>query len=252
MADIPSYSRHVEDEVIIPSEAGKRFAASLAMPPQLPTADPGRLEKYFDANITGPGIWKWRHYFPIYERHFARLVGTSPRIMEIGVYGGGSLRMWREYFGLGTRVYGLDINPECQIYADGDTIVFTGDQADRSALRKVVSETPDGFDVVIDDGGHQAHQQITTLEEFLPHLRPGGVYLCEDIHLSTHQFWGYLAGLSGQLHEMSQRSYDFATNSMQATVASVTIYPFVAVIEKRLTLLERMEAPKHGTEWQQY
>jgi len=230
-------------------EAGRRFAESLTMPPHGPAAEPGRLEELFDKNTSGPGIWKWRHYFPIYERHFARFVGTGPRIMEIGIYSGGSLRMWQAYFGAGTRIYGVDIDPACRRYGDASTSVFIGDQADRSFLRDVVSQTPGGFDVVIDDGGHHTHQQIATFEEFFPHLRPGGVYLCEDIHLSTNKFWHYLAGLSGRLHDMAARSYEFPVNSMQATVAAVTAYPFVAVIEKRLSGIDRLEAPKHGTEW---
>jgi SAM-dependent methyltransferase len=219
------------------------------MPSPLPAADPGRLEGFFDRNTTGPGIWKWRHYFPIYERHFGRFVGNGPQVMEIGVYSGGSLRMWRDYFGPGARIYGLDIEPACLAYEESGTTVFIGDQADRSFLRKLVAETPDGFDIVIDDGGHHAYQQIAAFEELFPYLRPGGVYLCEDIHRSTHHFWDYLSGLSGQLHEMAERSYDFPANPVQTTVASVTTYPFVAVVEKRSSGLDRLEAPKHGTEW---
>ena len=38
--------------------------------------------------------------------------------------------------------------------------------------------------------GHTPEQQIVTLEEMLPHLRPGGVYLCEDVHGIHHDFAG--------------------------------------------------------------
>ena len=62
------------------------------------------LESYFDAHTTGPGIWKWRHYFDIYHRHFSKFVGKEVHILEIGIFSGGSLGMWKEYFGPQCRV----------------------------------------------------------------------------------------------------------------------------------------------------
>jgi SAM-dependent methyltransferase len=235
-----------------PTQAGAQFAAAITPNPGGTPPQPGRLEQYFDANTTGPGLWKWRHYFPVYERHFGRFVGASPRIAEIGIFSGGSLRMWREYFGPRTHIYGLDLEPACRMYEDDDTTVFIGDQADRDFLQNVVSQTPDGFDIIVDDGGHEAHQQIATLEVLLPHLRPGGVYLCEDVHNPGHAFWKYVAGFSSQLHELTPGSHDFAANRIQATIESVSIYPYVVVIEKRAAALERIEAPRHGTEWQPF
>src|SRR4051812_2508259 len=63
------------------------------------TAEPNALLQYFDAHTEGPGIWKFRHYFEIYQRHFAKFVGQDVHVVEIGVYSGGSLNMWKEYFG---------------------------------------------------------------------------------------------------------------------------------------------------------
>src|ERR1700693_5831036 len=57
------------------------------------------LLKYFNEHKKGPGIWKFNHYFEIYERHFARFRGQEVHVLEIGIYSGGSLEMWREYFG---------------------------------------------------------------------------------------------------------------------------------------------------------
>ena len=58
--------------------------------------------------------------------------------------------------------------------------VFIGDQADRAFWKQFKEKVP-AIDIIVDDGGHQVDQQVATLEELLPHLRPGGVYLCEDI-----------------------------------------------------------------------
>ena len=59
---------------------------------------------------------KFIHYFELYEKHFEKYVGKSPRILEIGVFGGGSLELWKEYFGPGTTVVGVDKNPQCKKY----------------------------------------------------------------------------------------------------------------------------------------
>ena len=70
-------------------------------------------------------------------------------------------------------------------------------------LFPMVSEAAPRIDILIDDGGHEPEQQRVTLEEMLPHLSPGGVYLCEDIHGDTNVFSAYLQGLATSLNAMS-------------------------------------------------
>jgi limonene-1,2-epoxide hydrolase len=70
----------------------------------------GDLHKYF-LNNNNRRIHKWFHYFDIYEKHFSRFRNLKPVILEIGVMGGGSLEMWRDYFGEGAQIIGLDIDP---------------------------------------------------------------------------------------------------------------------------------------------
>lgn len=93
-------------------------------PETSPDAAAGRLERYFDARTEGPGIWKWRHFLPIYERHLGRFVGRRARLVEIGVYGGGSLEMWRSYLGERSEIIGVDREPACRMHErDGIRIV---------------------------------------------------------------------------------------------------------------------------------
>ena len=131
-------------------------------------------------------LHKWDHYFEVYERYLARFRRSNPIILEIGVELGGSLEMWRDYFGPASRIYGIDINPSAKRHEDVATKVFIGDQQDRAFLRSVLHEigTPD---VVIDDGGHTANQQITSFEELYPGISESGVYIVEDTHTSL---WG--------------------------------------------------------------
>jgi hypothetical protein len=126
---------------------------------------------------------KWEHYFDIYDAFLSPLRRSNPVILEIGVQLGGSCEMWREYFGPATHIFGIDINPEAKQQEDIVTRVFTGDQQDRNFLRGVLREigTPD---MVIDDGGHSANQQITAFEELYPALSERGLYFVEDTHTS--------------------------------------------------------------------
>ena len=58
------------------------------------------------------GSTKWSGYFDVYEKHLSKFIGKEPRILEIGVLGGGSIEMWQKYFGADTAVIGVDVNPE--------------------------------------------------------------------------------------------------------------------------------------------
>src|SRR5882724_1601854 len=88
------------------------------------------LERYFESHREGRGIWKYRHYFPIYERHFRKFAGKEVHVLEIGVYSGGSLEMWRNYFGNEAVIYGVDIEESCRSYENSYTRIAIGDQAD--------------------------------------------------------------------------------------------------------------------------
>jgi hypothetical protein len=210
------------------------------------------LRDYFDANQVGPGIWKWNHYFDPYQRHLAKFVGDPVHIVEVGVYSGGSLPMWRTYFGPDAFVYGVDIDPACRAHAGERVAVFIGDQADRSFWARFRREVPT-VDVLIDDGGHQPEQQMTTLEEMLPHLRLGGVYICEDIHRPNNEFIFFAMGLVSELNRVTDRPGPVMASEpspFQRAIHSIHFYPYMTVIEKHLVGPTTLEAPKHGTVWQ--
>ena len=147
------------------------------------------LREYFESNQRRHLIDKWDHYFDIYEKHFRPFVGKSVKILEIGIYQGGSLQMWKEYFGPGAEIFGVDIDPRCKKFEDGQIRVFIGDQADSKFLRGIVQRTGN-FDIIIDDGGHRMNQQITSFQVLYGYLNNGGVYLCEDLHTSYWEQYG--------------------------------------------------------------
>lgn len=262
LLDQPTLSRHYVAKAPW-SIRGFRFAAREFAAPTAPVAAPAApnpLLDYFDAHREGNGIFKWRHYFDIYHRHLARFVGREVHILEVGIYSGGSLAMWRQYFGPGCRVYGVDIENACKSYENEYTRILIGDQGDRGFWTRVRDEVP-VLDILVDDGSHQAEHQVVTLEEMLPHLRPGGVFLCEDHHRDHNRFAGYVHGLADQLNAVddwtavsnAQESYlRSRPTPWQRAVASIHLYPFVTVIEKRAEPLDRLICEKHGTRWQPF
>ncbi|MEA2226626.1 MAG: hypothetical protein QOF04_256 [Solirubrobacteraceae bacterium] len=238
------------------SEQGYRFGRQLAAangsaPSREPAAAPAPsaesnpLEAYFDAHTEGPGIWKFRHYFEIYHRHFAKFVGREVNVVEIGIYSGGSLNMWKSYFGAGCHIHGVDIQEACRAYEGEDVSVHIGDQADPAFWADFRRQVPK-VDIVIDDGGHLVDQQIATLEALLPHISPGGVYMCEDVGGIHNRFQAYVSGLSRNL------ASSFQATDFNQVVHSVHSYPFAIVIEKPVTRVDAFVDERHGTEWEPF
>jgi hypothetical protein len=215
--------------------------------------DPGALREWLDGHDEGRGVVKWSHYFEAYERHLGRFRGRSPVVCEVGLFAGGSIDLWRAYFGPGCRVVGIDVDERCRAYADDSTTVFVGDQGDRAFWARVRAEAP-AFDIVIDDGGHLTGQQIVTLEETLPHLRPGGVYACEDIHRAGNAFATYLRAMAdvlnvGPRHKDGDGILRVPASGFQAAIHSVHLYPFLAIVEKHGRPIAELHSERHGTEW---
>ena len=63
---------------------------------------------------SGNLIHKWDHYFEIYDKYFNKYIDQEVVLLEIGVLQGGSIDLWKKYFGNKLRYYGIDINPKCK------------------------------------------------------------------------------------------------------------------------------------------
>jgi hypothetical protein len=217
------------------------------------------LMNYFVTHNTGAGIWKWLHYFDVYHRHLQRFRGRRLNVLEIGIYSGGSLAMWREYFGPGATIYGVDIEPACKAYENDWTRVFIGDQGDRKFWRLFKAQAP-AMDVIIDDAGHEPNQQIISLEELLPSMKEGGVYICEDIHGTRNKFASFVYGLADRLNsgtaagDLDDAEHRLSIKAMgvQCLIQGISLYPFIAVLERTSGRVSEFVAPKHGTEWQPF
>ncbi|TWI80343.1 methyltransferase family protein [Lacibacter cauensis] len=201
------------------------------------------LEQYFRQNDKRL-IMKWPHYFEIYERYFSRYRNKEIVILEIGVANGGSLQMWRSYFGPKAKIYGVDIDPRCKELEEENIEIFIGSQSDRKFLRDLKSKLPQ-VDILIDDGGHSMQQQIVTFEELFDIVKPDGVYLCEDLHTSYWLTYGGGYNRRGTYIEYSKKFIDWLNawhseqnglqvNEFTQTVNAIHYYDSMIIIEKRL------------------
>lgn len=131
----------------------------------------------------GRQIHKWDHYFEIYERYFSKYRGADVNILEIGISHGGSLQLWKKYFGEHVKIFAIDLNPECEKLKEENTTIFIGSQSDSAFLREIITQMPQ-LDIIIDDGGHTMNQQKIAFECLYLKVKDGGVYLVEDTHTS--------------------------------------------------------------------
>ena len=150
--------------------------------------------------------------------------------------------MWRNYFGRRAKIYGVDINPECQRFEGRGIKVLIGDQEDREFLRRL-AEQVGPIDVVIDDGGHTMGQQITTFEVLYPRMSEDGCYLTEDVHTSYLPRYGggyrrpgtfmeYAKGLTDKLNAWYVKDGSIAPDRFTRSTRSVHFYDSIVVFER--------------------
>jgi hypothetical protein len=204
----------------------------------------GRAAEIFFSN-EDETVHKWLHFLPVYDRILSRYAGTDFKFLEIGVFKGGSMRLWRKFFGDDASIYGIDIDPSCAAYDGRAGKVRIGSQADPDFLRRVVEEMG-GIDVVLDDGSHVSSHQRASFATLFPLLSDGGLYLIEDMHTA---YWPSYEGglrrkgtaiefLKDQVDAMHQHYYRHGLNRSESIpeIESIQFFDSIAVIEKRRQL----------------
>jgi len=213
-----------------PEEAAQRFNGSA-----------GRIGELFFAHH-GRELHKWIHYLEVYERHFHPYQNTPVKMLEIGVSKGGSLELWREYFGPPATIFGIDITPECANRVTPPNQVRIGSQDDARFLQSVISEmgTPD---IILDDGSHIGRHQHASFRTLFPLLKEGGLYLIEDLCTSYapgHMEGGYRRKGTGielvkdMIDDMhAWYHHKGTTTPARDLISGIHVYNSLVVIEKR-------------------
>lgn len=173
---------------VLLSDTGQSTSASipahLTEQTTLTSANENPDNELFRIFSSDTNVHKWHHYFEVYETYFSRYRDRPIRMLEIGVFRGGSLRMWKEYFHPDSIIVGIDVDKSCAAHeiADRNVYVRIGSQADPNFLAEVNGEFGP-FDVILDDGSHKTHHQIISFGAlFRNALKDGGCYMVEDVH----------------------------------------------------------------------
>lgn len=142
------------------------------------------------------------NYVEIYDQTFMPIKNESLKILEIGMgvwpWNGHSMRIWLEYFP-NAELHIIDNvanNFQCNFDFDNSRVKFhVLDQSNEEQLQRFVDSQPARyFDIIIDDGSHQADHQILTLRKFFNNLlKENGFYFVEDIH--DRKFLNYVQEL---------------------------------------------------------
>ncbi len=106
------------------------------------------------------------------------------RVLEIGVFNGASLRMWEEYF-QNAQIIGMDNDWRTRKHGVGRASILVGDQSRGDDLDAAARCGP--FDLIVDDGSHHWSDQIRSFKHLFGAVRPGGIYIVEDVCTS---YWG--------------------------------------------------------------
>lgn len=132
---------------------------------------------------------KYDTYFPVYELLLQKYVDREITFLEVGVLNGGSLFMWREFFGPKARIIGIDLNPDALEWEKHGFEIYIGDQASDLFWNNLFQKIGK-VDVLIDDGGHTNQQQIVTTHQAIQNIKDEGVIIIEDVHTNYFREFG--------------------------------------------------------------
>lgn len=161
-----------------------------------------------------PVYWDvYKHVFSVFD------LSSEFNVLEIGVDKGDGMLQFKELFP-NCNICGLDIREDTPNSPVGN--IWIGSQTDTELLDELNKEEGP-FDIIIDDGSHVNEHQILTFEYLFPKLKPGGVYIVEDIHTSyweshgggygTDSFVEYSKKLSDMInYESWMRGYQSPVN----------------------------------------
>ena len=143
-----------------------------------------KLGEKFNTDKSHPShSYKGKTYCDVYDKYFKDIRHEVKVVVEIGVLGGASLKMWEEYFPNAT-IYGIDINPKAEMYRTDRIKIIVGDQNDEGFLQSVKEQIGE-IDILIDDGSHINRHIIHSYNVLSPIVKR--FYIVEDLMCSYEE-----------------------------------------------------------------
>ncbi len=181
-------------------------------------------------------------FIQLYEKYFSSLKDSKINILEIGVENGDSLRIWREYFA-NANICGIDIDKKD--FKIDNVDIRQGDQSNHTFLLSLINDFKK-FDIIIDDGSHQAKHIITSFNFLFPYLSNTGIYVIEDLQTSYFPRYGgsrinlnkkrssmnFIKSLTDSInYEKNNRPF-FKKNKFDGQIQSIIFHQNIAFIYK--------------------
>lgn len=127
------------------------------------------------------------HY---YSPEFTPRRKDKLNILEIGIWDGGSIKLWKSWF-VNSNIIGID--DDSGIFGNmrhikdnsipGATLIWDDAYSD-----KVVNQFSNNFDYIIDDGPHTFDSHKLCIEKWLSKLKQGGKLIIEDIYYLDREY----------------------------------------------------------------
>ncbi len=164
------------------------------------------------------GTDKAIYYTPYYHELFHERRNEVKKVLELGIGHpetmlssvcrmgltsyliGASLYMWRDYFP-NADIYALD-NKRDIFVNDVRIKSFFVDQEIPLTFHYAAEEVGKDFDIIIEDGNHTELCQCTSALRLLPLLKPGGIYVIEDVGEWANNLLNRLVVMAGYRCEL--------------------------------------------------
>jgi len=191
-----------------------------------------------------------------YDRFYYRYLpqsNSSLTIGEIGFYHGSSLRMWKSLYPH-ARVNILDIHPPdfSNIFDVNlsNINVIQGDAALPYYLTQLgnLSLEYGGYDIIVDDASHLPQHQYLAFKTLFSFLKPGGIYIIEDIEKSywegdSPEYFDLVALLSKTVVECVNT--EFTQNTCTDSKGRKMLIEFISFAHNAIIIGK----PNTGEEW---
>tara|TARA_A100001015_G_scaffold211586_1_gene237243 strand:+ start:140 stop:880 length:741 start_codon:yes stop_codon:yes gene_type:complete len=173
-------------------------------------------------------------YFEVYDELFSKYRNKKITFVEIGILGGGSLFMWRNFFGPKARIIGIDLNPSAKKWTKYGFEIFIGDQSDINFWKKFKKKVGK-IDIILDDGGHRYIDQITSIECILDNIKHNGLIVVEDTHTSYMDGFGdkkysFINYIKNNIDKINHKSHKLKNSSSKENIWSIKVYESIVAI----------------------
>jgi hypothetical protein len=134
-----------------------------------------KLSEIFNSDIYNTDKNDLGYIDNFYEDLFESIKNNPIKMMEIGVYNGGSIKLWKDYFHNESEIYASDISYFSHL--DG-TYSIIGDMYSDEQVSKFSN---DYFDLIIDDGPHSFESFVLVMQKYFSKIKKDGVLIIEDV-----------------------------------------------------------------------